>query len=986
MFFQNDNMFDIVNGVAFLLGLFAAVVALGYAHQFRGSGKRQSGQLPWTMGLFLGQLIVSYCLLFLLVFEDRSLILLTMEEMFAFMGLSHAMGFFTMWLMNRPSGSSLVRLGGITAVLSTVISGLILSFLALPSEAVQLNIAAALAGSLLLSGSGYLGWRIMRRSKKAPVYVLGVILLALSMLFGQLMIHFSLSSDVPGMIHMDHAGMDSVRLQFILLFNMATAMSLAFVIGDNPRHHWRRYAVAGGLVSAFALLVYQATDRAMTETARYFELARLVETVKNQRYELREIVEDFQSSDHQHMSSLILPAKTFDTIEAFNRTIIEIDQLMSSGKTAPEIRNAYFEKSDQSGETNLQEDLELFGIAVTSALGLQVGSGVQAKIDDHQLELALASLSAAIMQKAYQTNSLQFLVRDMSLGSGIFIIIFLSVGVFLPAHTSTVNALNELEAEKDRVYKLALCAEHTTKGVVVSNREGKMVWCNEAFSEITGYSFSELQGNGIIRMLRHPDADMREISRMLSELNEWRSSDIEIIARRRDGTDVWLKIAVSPVEQDGEVLQFVHVVEDITEQRAIGERLKQASRENERLALIAKHASDGQVILDREYKLIWVNAAMQKMSGYSFEEMKQIDLKYFLHGPLTDVKVHEDILTKIRKREPVTAELLVYTKTGEPFWIETINNPLFEKDGKFAGYVIVQRDITERKNLQMELISHRDELAARVEERTQTIRNQALELEKALDRERELNRLQAEFVSMASHEFRTPLTIIDGVARRLSRRAEKLTSEEIQERSQKIRATVKRMTMLVERTLDATRLSSGRIKLTPEHFDLKGLLSEIVSRQCEVATTHDIQMNLDNLPDELYGDARLLDNVFTNVLSNAVKYSGDSRRVIVTGEQDGTYAIIRMKDFGIGIPEGEISKIFQRFFRASTSTGIPGTGIGLNLVKSLVEMHYGEVCLESEEGAWTEVTISLPLESPLEGQQHIPGSDHDVGAIGRDVA
>ena len=130
-----------------------------------------------------------------------------------------------------------------------------------------------------------------------------------------------------------------------------------------------------------------------------------------------------------------------------------------------------------------------------------------------------------------------------------------------------------------------------------------------------------------------------------------------------------------------------------------------------------------------------------------------------------------------------------------------------------------------------------------------------------------------------------------------------------------------------------------------------------------------------------------MDNVFTNIISNAVKYSGESKFVQVTGSKADGYAVLRVRDHGIGIPKDELPKIFQRFFRASTSTGIPGTGIGLNLVKSLVDMHYGKVKLDSVEGEWTEFSIHLPLESPLEtGVLLEEGKDYDTSSEEQSVA
>ena len=587
-------------------------------------------------------------------------------------------------------------------------------------------------------------------------------------------------------------------------------------------------------------------------------------------------------------------------------------------------------------------------------------------------ESQLTTLSHAILAKARGALESQMLVRDMSLVGGLFIVGFMAFGVFLPAHRSTVSALDELESEKARVQKLAVCAEHTTKGIVLGDATGRVTWCNEAFCSMTGYSALEIQGKRLIQLLRHPDADETVLANIMSRLAERETVDFEILALNKFGGDFWLRGSITPVTEGKRFLRFVHAFEDVTEEREIESRLSTAREESDRLALIARHASDGMAILDAEFDIVWVNPAMSRMTGYTRDEFRSSSMHELMQGPLSDPRAIERIMTDIAVRKLVAVEVLAYPKQGTPYWIEAIHTPIFETNGDFAGYVIVHRDITERKNLELELIANRDDLAARVEERTQTIMNQSFELEKALDKERELNRMQTEFVSMASHEFRTPLTIIDGIARRIEKRADRFTPDEIREKSSTIRSTVKRMTMLVERTLDASRLSSGRIRLTPESFSLRTLIEEVCDRQREVATSHEISVDLGDLPAELFGDSRLLDNVFTNVVSNGVKYSGEKKQVRVTGCVEENYAIVRVRDTGIGIPKDELPKIFQRFFRATTSTGIPGTGIGLNLVKSLVEMHYGIVEIDSEEGEWTEFTIRLPIESPLMAS---PGSN-----------
>lgn len=483
---------------------------------------------------------------------------------------------------------------------------------------------------------------------------------------------------------------------------------------------------------------------------------------------------------------------------------------------------------------------------------------------------------------------------------------------------------------------------------------------------MTGFRFGELEGKTLLQMTRNPNADQAELDRLFSELRMKRPADFEILASRKDKSDFWMNGSITPIIANGAVKQVVHVLNDVTEEREMRDRLAVAQKESDRLALVARHVSDGIAVTGPDYEVNWINQSFERMSGYSLQDLQRNSMIRLLSGPDSVQDDLNDMIVSLKSREPHTGEFFCYRADGSTYWIEAHHTPIFDNDGQFNGYIVVHRDITERKQLQLELISNRDDLAVRVEERTQTIMNQSLELEKALAAERELNKMQTEFVSMASHEFRTPLTIIDGVARRLEKRADRWQPDDIREKAQSIRTTVKRMTMLVERTLDASRLSSGRIKLTPERFELRELAQEVCQRQRDLAPGHTIEVDLESYPETLFGDARLMDNIFTNIISNAVKYSGESKYVKVTGTKEGACAVMKVRDHGVGIPKSELPKIFQRFFRATTSTGIPGTGIGLNLVKSLVDMHYGKVELDSEEGEWTEFTVRLPIDSPLE--------------------
>ena len=279
----------------------------------------------------------------------------------------------------------------------------------------------------------------------------------------------------------------------------------------------------------------------------------------------------------------------------------------------------------------------------------------------------------------------------------------------------------------------------------------------------------------------------------------------------------------------------------------------------------------------------------------------------------------------------------------------------------------------ELKGLYGEISYHRDHLRQEVEKQTSLLREQKLKLQMALAREKELNQLQNEFVSMVSHEFRTPLTVIDGTARRVKKKLDELEPDDVKNRMDKIQQSVGRMSDLVERTLDASRLASGRMMCEPSPVNLSAIVSEVVERQLEMAPDYAIDVVENGLPDKINADPKLCDHIFTNLIGNAVKYSGGSRRVEVSTWTENETVGVSVRDYGVGIPAEEMNRLTERFFRASTSVGIQGTGIGLHLVRSLVELHGGSIHFDSKVGEGTLVTVMLPIDGPV--SQNPPNND-----------
>jgi two-component system, OmpR family, sensor kinase len=243
-----------------------------------------------------------------------------------------------------------------------------------------------------------------------------------------------------------------------------------------------------------------------------------------------------------------------------------------------------------------------------------------------------------------------------------------------------------------------------------------------------------------------------------------------------------------------------------------------------------------------------------------------------------------------------------------------------------------------------------------------TLARQAALLEERLAHEQRVSLLQRNFVSMASHEFRTPMTVIDGHARRLDKIKQTVTPPEIGERAGKIRSAVLRMTHLIDNLLNSSRLIDGRagLYLHPAAMNMTVLLQEVCQLHREMVPGSQIAERFTAEAAPMVGDAKLLLQVFSNLLSNAIKYSPNGARIEVgmTGTADEIAVVI--SDHGIGIPAGDLDRVFERYHRGGNVSGIVGTGVGLYLVKMVVGLHHGTVDVVSREGEGSRFTVRLP--------------------------
>lgn len=237
-----------------------------------------------------------------------------------------------------------------------------------------------------------------------------------------------------------------------------------------------------------------------------------------------------------------------------------------------------------------------------------------------------------------------------------------------------------------------------------------------------------------------------------------------------------------------------------------------------------------------------------------------------------------------------------------------------------------------------------------------------MELQNALAKERELSQLKSEFVSLVSHEFRTPLEIILSSADNLRRYHDRLNPEKREHLLRTIDRSVRRMSGMMEEVLVLGRLETDRMTFKPVDFDLASFCQRICD-EIESATNRrcPIRLLLPPLLEQARGDENILRHVFANLLANAVKYSPAGSEVDFAVTREGEHAVFRVRDHGCGIPAADQKRLFQAFHRGSNVGQIPGTGLGLLIVQRCVDLHSGQIHFQSSEGIGTTFTVRLAL-------------------------
>ncbi len=384
---------------------------------------------------------------------------------------------------------------------------------------------------------------------------------------------------------------------------------------------------------------------------------------------------------------------------------------------------------------------------------------------------------------------------------------------------------------------------------------------------------------------------------------------------------------------------------------------------------IVQNAIDGIISINDRGIVESINPSACKLFGYEPEEVIGNNISILMPQP--DQLQHDNYIRRYQvTHKPriigIGREVSGLRKDQTTFPMRLgVSEVNYNGKVFYVGFI---HDLTHQKEAEEQLRDYALHLEELVETRTQSLNDtiRALEVAKeqistSLESEKELGKLKSRFISMASHEFRTPLSTIQLSASLAEKYAESAGVKEINKHALKIKASVTSLTAILNNFLQMERLESGNIQATDSVFDLTELAREITEEMQQLAKTNQqIHYRHKGQSGELSLDRNLLKNCIINLITNAIKYSGDDGVIAFTTTIDDSGCTVSVKDDGIGIPAEDQKHLFGAFFRAQNTGNIPGTGLGLNIVARHVALMHGEVSFESDNESGTIFTLKFP--------------------------
>jgi PAS domain S-box-containing protein len=497
-----------------------------------------------------------------------------------------------------------------------------------------------------------------------------------------------------------------------------------------------------------------------------------------------------------------------------------------------------------------------------------------------------------------------------------------------------------LDSEKERLWLQSAALEAAANGIIITDTNGIIQWANPAFARLTGYSVEEAIGQSM-RLLKSGKQDPSYYEDLWGTITAGKVWHGELINRRKDGSHYIEEMTITPVcDAQGEVCHFISIKQDVTARRTAEEKLKKTLDQLEVQYLEAEQArSEARAILDATSEaMIFVSPDDEFLAvNRAFEQFFNLKARKILGRRFAELlqyfeRIFEDPAgMKARFEEASRNSNIKNRETVAQCWpqkreLEVYSSPVQNTKGRYLGRLYVFRDVTH---------------------------------------ERGGERLKSEFVSLVSHELRTPLTSIVGYVNLLLDGDAGELKEEQTSFLETIKRNSDRLTLLVSDLLDVSRIEAGAIQLKIKEVDLVPLVQGVVeSLRLQIESKKQI-LNIDvgrELPLVL-GDANRIIQILTNFLSNASKYTPPGGSINVAASLENEHVRINITDTGIGLSKEEQGKLFTKFFRAENpaTQKVSGTGLGLWITRSLVEMHGGEIKVTSAPGKGSTFSFTLPV-------------------------
>lgn len=496
--------------------------------------------------------------------------------------------------------------------------------------------------------------------------------------------------------------------------------------------------------------------------------------------------------------------------------------------------------------------------------------------------------------------------------------------------TSITKHKGPLLKEQDDIFKL-LVESVNDYAIFTLDKNGYILSWNKGAERHLQYAKSEIIGTHFSRLFTPEDiAKKRPEKELKKAIYEGKTEDNNWVVRK-DGTRFFATgVTTALLDKKGTLRGLAKLIRDLTELKHAEEEIEKGQ---EQLEIILENIADGISLQDAEGNVVYMNEVGAKLCGYSsakealstsaFTQVRKKTLSRFEIRDEIGKSVPRKNLPGARalkgERNPQAVLEYYNEKTGKRYWSMVKSQAIFDDKGVVQGAVNIFSDITER-----------------------------LELEKRKD----------EFISMASHELKTPLTSLKVYTQLLQKYSDKAPRDHVN----KMHKQIDKLTQLISELLDLSRIQLGKLEYHNEVFDLVQLVQEIVDNVKSTTKVHTFAIiSLD--PISLTADRDRIGQVVINLLMNAVKYSPQGDKIIVSLKKDKNDFVVSVKDFGIGIAKEHQSKIFERFYQVGDQKEhtYPGLGIGLFISNEIVKRHKGRLWVESERGKGTTFSFSLPI-------------------------